>query len=346
MAYGGTGRPQRLKPSPEPSWPTVIATTVRLWLERHRGVGRRLVLPAALIALLGIGVACAFIGYAVTSSAKPATSSAKPAASSAKPAAAAAAAAAAPSGSVPVVALQAAATTREQAAQWIEGQVAPSAVVSCDPAMCAALQAAGVSAGRLLSVGTAAADPLGSDVVVATPALRSQFGTRLESVYAPTVIASFGSGAERIDIRAIAPDGAAAFESALAADRRARVAAGSQLLRNPRVTATADARPALMNGEVDPRLLLTIAALAAQRPVRILAFDDSSPGAGPAVPFRGAEIAALGAGGRGAILTFLDAQRPPFLPMRATVAGPAALTVEYSAPSPLGLLGGQLDPVQ
>ena len=193
MAYGGTARPQR----PEPSWPTVIATTVRLWLERHRGVGRRSVLPVALVALLGIGVASAFIGYAATSSAKPATSSAKPAA--------------ARSGSVPGVALQAAATTREQAAQWIAGQVAPSAIVSCDPLMCAALQAAGVSAGRLLSIGTAVADPLGSDVVVATPALRSQFGTRLESVYAPAVIASFGSGDERIDIRAIAPDGAAAF---------------------------------------------------------------------------------------------------------------------------------------
>ena len=321
MAYGGAGRAQR----PEPSWPTVIATTARLWLERHRGVGRRSVLPAALIALLGIGVACAFIGYAVTSSARPA---------------------AARSGSVPVVALQAAATTREQAAQWIAGQVASSAIVSCDPAMCAALQAAGVSAGRLLSIGTAAADPLGSDVVVATPALRSQFGTRLESVYAPTVIASFGSGAERIDIRAIAPDGAGAFESALAADRRARMVAGSQLLRNPRVIETADARSALMNGEVDPRLLLTLAALAAQRPVRILAFDDSSPGAGPAVPLRGAEIVSLGAEDRGAILSFLDAQRPPFLPMRAALAGTSALTVEYAAPSPLGLLGGQLDPVQ
>lgn len=318
MAYGGTGRSQRT----EPSWPTVIATTTRLWLERHPGVGRRSVLAVVLIALLGVGVASAFIGYAATSS------------SSAKPAAAR-------SGPVPVVALQAAATTREQAARWIAGQVASSAIVSCDPLMCAALQAAGVSSARLLSIGTAAADPLGSDVVVATPALRSQFGTRLESVYAPAMIASFGSGAERIDIRAIAPDGAAAFSSALAADRRARVAAGSQLLRNSRVIATADARSALMNGEVDPRLLLTLAALAAQQPVRILSFGDSSPGAGPAVPLRDAEIVPRGAGDRAAILSFLDAQRPPFLPTRATLAGTSALMVEYAAPSPLGLLGGQ-----
>jgi hypothetical protein len=336
MAYGGTGRTQR----PEPSWPTVIATTVRLWLERHPGAGRRSVLTLALVAVLGAGAGGVLIGHAATSSARPGgagQASARPAVP--KPGSAS-------SGPASVLALQAAATTRQQAAQWIAGQVAPSAIVSCDPAMCAALQAAGVPGGRLLSIGTAAADPLGSDVVVATPALRSEFGTRLQDVYAPAVIASFGSGAGRIDIRAIAPDGAAAFESALAADRRARVAAGRQLLGNRRVVTTAGARSALMNGDVDSRLLLTLAALAAQRPVRILAFGDASPGAGPAVPLRSAEIVPLGAGGRGAVLSFLDAQRPPFLPLRAAVAGPTALTVEYAAPSPLGLLGGQLGPVQ
>jgi Sortase domain len=34
MEYRGTG-PARRPPRPEPSWPTVIATTLRLWLERH-----------------------------------------------------------------------------------------------------------------------------------------------------------------------------------------------------------------------------------------------------------------------------------------------------------------------
>ena len=320
MAYGGTGRGQRT----EPSWPTVIATTVRLWLERHPGAGRRSALALVLIAVLGAGTAGALIGHAATSSARPAA---------ARP------------GSAPAAALQAAATTREQAARWIAGQVAASAIVSCDPAMCAALQADGIAAGRLVVIGTAATDPLGSDVVVATPALRSQFGARLESVYAPAVIASFGTGAERIEVRAIAPDGAAAFESALAADRRARVAAGSQLLRNPRVIASADARSALMAGEVDPRLLLTLAALAANQPVRIRAFGDQSPGAGPAVPLRGAEIGALGTGDRAraslrSMLSFLDSQRPPFLPLRASLVGTSALSVEYAAPSPLGLLGG------
>ena len=34
MGYRGMGPPGRT-PRPEPSWPTVIATTLRLWLERH-----------------------------------------------------------------------------------------------------------------------------------------------------------------------------------------------------------------------------------------------------------------------------------------------------------------------
>ena len=90
-----------------------------------------------------------------------------------------------------------------------------------------------------------APDPLGSLLVVATPVIRNQFGTRLASVYAPLVIASFGSGAERVDVRYVAPGGTAAFESQLAADRKNRIAAGEQLLTNKHVQASAAARQAL-----------------------------------------------------------------------------------------------------
>jgi hypothetical protein len=39
------------------------------------------------------------------------------------------------------------------------------------------------------------------------------------------------------------------------------------------------------------------------------------------------------------MLSFIDAQRQPFQPLRAALVGSSALTVEYAAPSPLGLLG-------
>jgi hypothetical protein len=245
---------------------------------------------------------------------------------------------------VPAAAAGASTATRGEAASWIAGQVAASAIVACDPAMCAALHADGLPATRLLVLGTGTADPLGSDVVVATLAVRNQFGTRLQSVYAPVVIASFGTGAGRIDIRAIAPDGTAAYEAALAADRRSRISAGSQLLRNPRIIVAADARNALSAGNVDPRLLMMLAALADQQQVRITAFGDPSPGASQIVPLRSVEIAALGPGAEAeaslrSMLSFIDAQRQPFQPLQAALVGSSALTVEYAAPSPLGLLG-------
>jgi hypothetical protein len=241
--------------------------------------------------------------------------------------------------------LQAATASRATAARWVAGQVSPSAIVACDLAMCSALQASGVGAGRLLALGPSASDPLGSDLVVATQALRSQFGARLASVYAPVVIASFGSGPARIDIRAVAADGTAAYDSALAADRSARIAAGAQLIGNHRIAVTAGAGTALRAGRVDPRLLSMLAALAAQQPLRIIAFGDPSPGASAAIPLRSVELAPAQAGTHaaarlGAMLSFLRAQQLPFRPAATGLVHGSALSVEYAAPSPLGLLSG------
>jgi hypothetical protein len=343
MEYHGTRLPARAA-RPEPSWPAVIATTLRLWLERHPLLGKRdahrkraVALAAAGAVALGAGVAGVVIGHATTS---PRVALASSPASSA-----ATARAAQPDQAVAGAALGASAAIRGEAARWIAGQVAPGAVIACDPAMCAALQADGLPATRLLVLGTAAADPLGSDLVVATAAVRNQFGARLGSVYAPAVIASFGSGAGRIDIRAIAPDGTAAYQSALAADRRSRISAGAQLLRNSRISVAAGARTALSAGDVDPRLLLLLAALAVEQPVRVGGFGDPSPGAGPAVPLRSARLTPLHPGERAAssprsMLSFIDAQQQPFRPLRASQVGTSAVTVEYAVPSPLGLLNG------
>ncbi len=328
MDEHGTGpaRPRR----PEPSWPTVIATTLRLWLEQHDPVRRWLVRGRRLLALAAVALIAVVLTDALIHRGPPPASAPPPRTAS---------------DTRPAPALLAAAATRSQAAAWIAGQVAADAIVACDPAMCAALQAQGVPAGRLLLLGTSTADPLGSDVIVATPAVRSEFGARLDSVYAPLVIASFGSGAGRIEVRAVAPDGAASYEASVAADWRARITAGRELARNRDIGFSAAARAALEAGEVDPRLLVTLAVLAAEQQVRVLAFGDRSPGASPAVPFRSAEIALAGGNARSgarlrSLLSFLDAQRPPFLPSHAGIAGNSVLSVEYAAPSPLGLLSG------
>ena len=240
-------------------------------------------------------------------------------------------------------ALQVAVADRHQAAVWIAQQVESSAVVGCDPEMCNELQQSGVPVGQLLELQPTAPDPEGSLLVVATPVIRNQFGTRLASVYAPQVVASFGSGAERVDIRYVAPGGTAAFESQLAADRKNRIAAGEQLLTNKHVQASAAARGALLAGQVDPRLLVTLSALAHQWPLHLVAFDDPSPGVSSNVPLRGAEIGATAAAGLPAMVAFLGAQQAQYAPAVTRITqvanGQSVVTVRYDAPGPMGLGG-------
>jgi hypothetical protein len=226
---------------------------------------------------------------------------------------------------------------RGQVAAWVAQQVSSGAILACDPAMCAVLVRHGIPAGRLLVLGPAAADPLGSAVVLATSAVRGMFGNRLASVYAPEVLASFGSGQARIDIRAVAPDGAAAYLAALATDLRARRVAGRQLLRDAQLSFSGAARAQLTAGQVDARLLITLATLAASEPVRVAAFLDDGPGASPGLPLRAAELTA-GPSAAGRIGAFFRAQRPPYQPTVTDSQAAPVLTVRFSAPAPLGLL--------
>jgi hypothetical protein len=316
----------------DPSWLTVAGTTVRLWRERHRRHAPRrqrlVVVLSALVAMaLGAGVTLAFTERGAQQAAQ-------------RPAGRPPAAAGQPQGEN---ALQAAAADRHEAAAWIAAQVASSVVVACDPEMCGELQQAGFPAGQLMELQPSAPDPLGSLLVVATPVIRNQFGARLASVYAPQVIASFGSGAERVDVRYVAPDGSAAFESQLGKDKASRIAAGQQLLMNKRVQASAAARAALLAGRVDPRLLITLSALSHIMPVRLVAFDDPSPGVGSDVPLRGAELGAAGSSGLPAMVAFLKAQQNQYAPAVAritkTASGQPVVTVRYDAPGPMGLGG-------
>ena len=219
------------------------------------------------------------------------------------------------------------------------GQVSASAIIGCYPAMCAALQAQGVAAGRLMPLPTAAASPAGASVLVTSPTA----GSRPDDEYAPALIASFGSGQTRIEVRAAEPGGPAAYQAALRADLAARMSAGAELLRNRRIQFTAEDAASLRAGEVDSRLLATLAVLASQHTFRVTAFGDASPGA--PVLFRAVTITGAGRAGAAALAAtaaLARAQAPPYLPAHVTfvrlAAGQAALSIEFAAPSPLGLL--------
>jgi hypothetical protein len=233
-----------------------------------------------------------------------------------------------------------AAMAQAEAAAWIMGQVNADAIIACDPAMCAALQAQGVTAGRLMPLQAGAANPHGATVMVTSTLADGQ----LASEYAPAVIAVFGSGTARIDVRATEPGGAAAYRSALRADLAARRSAGAQLLKNSRITFTAQDAAQLRAGAVDSRLLATLAAVASQYAFQVTAFGDTSPGV--QVLFRGVTITTNGSPGGtaelAAVMALVKEQHAPYLPAHAmiirTPAGQAALRIEFATPSPLGLL--------
>jgi len=237
---------------------------------------------------------------------------------------------------------------RRRAAVWVAGQVGRATVVACDPVMCQALMAHGVAAGRLYQLGPQTTSPLRSQVIVATAAVRAQFGNVLRSVYAPAVLASFGFGRDRIDIRVTAQHGAAAYRALLSADLANRKDSGTQLLDSGRITAAPIARHQLATGDVDGRLLIVIAQLAAAHPMFIVDFGISAPGADPDMPLRqmdfteDAHARHVNGGYARAMLSFLHAQHGPFRPARVQtvrLAGLTVLRIEFTAPSPLGLLG-------
>jgi hypothetical protein len=163
---------------------------------------------------------------------------------------------------------------------------------------------------------------------------------QLADQYAPALIASFGSGANQVEVRAVEPGGASAYRAALQADLAARRAAGAQLLRNPHIQFTGPGAVQLRAGEVDSRLLATLAALAAQYSFRVTGFGDAAPGA-PAL-VREVSVTGIGAG-QAAALAMIRAQDPPYLPAHAAAVGQDGLSIEFAAPSPLGLLSPVLD---
>jgi len=244
--------------------------------------------------------------------------------------------------------LSASTAARTDAANWIASQVSRATIVACDPVMCSVLQSGGFPSANLEVLRPGALDPLDSDLIVATPVLRSQFGSRLQSVYAPMIISSFGTGAEAVQVRVVASDGAPAYLRQLDSDFAARKSVGRALLDNPKVVTYPSARGPLAAGLVDTRLLTTVSTMSQLYPLRIVAFGDDSPDANPMTPLRSATLVpgTSGTGGSTATLdkmrTFLAQQQAPFLPALIQIvrlpSGQAALHFEFTAPSQLGLL--------
>jgi hypothetical protein len=235
---------------------------------------------------------------------------------------------------------------RGQAVSWITAQVDHTIGVACDEVMCSDLARHGFPPGNLNVLPPTVPDPYGSQLLIASTDVRSQFGSRL-AFFAPSLIASFGTGAARIDIRVIAADGAA-YQSALQQDLQKRKTSGSQLAGNKQVTVTRAARAQLLAGEVDLRLVTALAFLARQQPFGVVSFGGFAPGAAADVPLRWAYLAetdpAVHTSAQAyvrSLVTFAQSLRPPYAPLNVSpvqLAGRTVLRIEFAAPSPLNML--------
>jgi hypothetical protein len=316
-----TSRPALTRPPAraEPSWPRVLATTIELWLRR-----RRLRWTHAFIGVLVIGLAA---GLAVTAARLTSSGPARSPAAGRPPGPAAA---------------------RGQAADWVAAQVSHGVLVSCDPAMCLALQRHGFPASNLVMVRPGAANPPGASLIVVTAAIRTELGRRLASWSAPVVLASFGAGSVRTEIRAAGPPGPGSYLSRFRADIATRRSIGTELLHNRAVEADPPARQQLSEGRVDSRLIAMIDIMTALHPVHLVSFGDPSPGASPGVPLRSVLLYGVvhgttpGTAFLDSLRALLLTQHPSYHPAGIAIVrlatGQDALRIWFAAPSPLGLL--------
>jgi hypothetical protein len=241
-----------------------------------------------------------------------------------------------------------AASRRNSAAVWVAAQVSRADNVACDPVMCRALEARGFPADRVVVLGGRTGLPA-AQVVLATSTVRGEIGDQL-GAGAPEVIASFGSGSGRIEVRVVAPDGAAAYRLALSQDVTARKSAGAELAGSTGIRVSGIAREQLRSGQVASQIMIVLSGMAttSTHPLSIVSFGDSGPGAGASGPLRAAELtvapkvaAQASATLLRQMLAFLQAQQAPYRPALAEVTtlpdGRPALRLQFCAPSPLGL---------
>lgn len=111
-----------------------------------------------------------------------------------------------------------------------------------------------------------------SDYVVTTESMRSSAGGAAEvsdAIENSSVVARFGDGRQRVDVRRIHPEGASAAKTAADDAAAARAQAGSDLAANPGLSAGDDVIDALNDGRVDGRALVVVGQLLALGPVEI-----------------------------------------------------------------------------
>lgn len=167
--------------------------------------------------------------------------------------------------------LTGAAATDAQTAGWVVANLPRTSRLLADVSLRDALVKKGFASNRVIDFDAGPADGH-YDYVLAGPAARTaEASAGSGSVLAKAMsrsraVAAFGSASDRVEIRQIL----SSTDADNPVDVSARAAAGRQLLLNPNVKASPEARTVLEAGDLDLRAATLIAAAASTTKVRLL----------------------------------------------------------------------------
>ncbi|HEY7007499.1 MAG TPA: hypothetical protein VH395_01085 [Jatrophihabitantaceae bacterium] len=176
--------------------------------------------------------------------------------------------------------------TTAQAVRWVQTNVAKDTTVFAPSSLLADLRRTGGP--QAAAVPTTGGEPA-AGLVLSTPSLRTDAAAQpaVASVIAASLpVAQFGAGASRVEVRQVSPDGLANLQQRRMQDLGFRKLAGTELLRNPHVQVSADARDQLARGDLDLRAETLLAVVANSTDVRVVSIVDDPAEEGFGMPAR------------------------------------------------------------
>ncbi|MGZ4632316.1 MAG: hypothetical protein ACXV2G_06570 [Actinomycetes bacterium] len=227
---------------------------------------------------------------------------------------------------------------------WIVHNVDRHLLVAADASAAAGLRRAGYPKDRVVELADLTTTPdLVLEAGAADSTARAVPPAATAALRRSVVVARFGSGSGRAEVRQVLPAGTSA-----AKERQVRADVADGLLTNVRLRLTPGAWARLARGQTDPRLLAALSALSARHDVDVLDLPRTAPERRAAAPARSVRVTALdgapltaGSPALRDVLRLLRAQRPPYRPGSSTVEhlhGRTVLRITYPAPSPFGLV--------
>jgi hypothetical protein len=170
-----------------------------------------------------------------------------------------------------------------------------------------------------------------ADYVVTGPSLAESSSATLEQAVAnSTVVASFGAGSQRVDVRMVTPQGAVLAAAAQTQASADRAAYGAELAVNPALQISDEGRELLTAGRVDPRIVVVLATLIADGGITVGGFpviDGEQAGTIRQVQITkiAGERVAFGDEFAGATQDILTNLSGPYAPSDVTAEGDAVL---------------------